>query len=213
MLATVVSNETRMDSKAAPYYCQVKSKAIPDPTAVFDRILQTLGAKNAPEAARTLGLSKQSVYDWQKSVPGLDNLLRIAKSGNASLHWLLTGEGDKHVVQAGRVSFDELLESRIREIVREEIVSSNIPIQQIGVVDEFDLEAAVRKYDTPGLVLKDWYSHDHIEMPGIESTAFSGWEKMTLEEKIQEIKGARSIQDRQREFRKHASSTKPKTIK
>ncbi|HEV7700503.1 MAG TPA: helix-turn-helix domain-containing protein [Pyrinomonadaceae bacterium] len=75
----------------------MKNKALPDAERVFARILQTLGAKNAPEAAQILGLSKQSVYDWKKSVPSLENLLRISRSGNASLHWLLTGEGAREV--------------------------------------------------------------------------------------------------------------------
>jgi hypothetical protein len=179
MLATVLSNETKRNSKAVPYRCQVKSKAIADPHTVFNRILDTLGAKNAAEAARTLGLSKQSVYDWRKSVPGLENLLKIAQSGNASLHWLLTGEGERYIMPSvtGKFSFDDLLETRIREIVREEMHSAAVPVQEIGLIDEFDIEAAIEKYDQPGLVLRDWYLHDHIDMPGIESTAFSGWEK------------------------------------
>jgi hypothetical protein len=213
MLATVLSNETRCDGKALTYRSQVKSKASPDPAAVFTRILETLRAKNAPEAARTLGLSKQSVYDWQKSVPGLENLLKIAKSGNASLHWLLTGEGERYIMPSGKFSFDDLLETRIREIVREEMHSAAAPVQEIGVVDDFDIEAAIKKYDQPGPVLRDWYLHDHIEMPGIESTAFSGWDKMTLDQKITELRGARSIQDRQREFRRNAPTSKSRNTK
>jgi hypothetical protein len=107
--------------KATPDYCQVKNKALPDAQKIFYRILQTLGAKNAPEAARILGLSKQSVYDWQKSVPSLDNLLRIAASGNTSLHWLVTGEGPERADGLPSVTFDAILEAKIRAVVREEL--------------------------------------------------------------------------------------------
>lgn len=97
MLAIAVSNETRPDSKATLYHCQAKSKVTVDPIEIFPRILEALGAKNAPEAAKLLNISKQAVYDWQKNTPSIENLLKISKSRNTSLHWILTGEGSKFV--------------------------------------------------------------------------------------------------------------------
>src|SRR5688572_2423044 len=97
MLAIAVSNETRKDSKATLYSCQAKSKVAVESSEIFPRILEALGAKNAPEAAKLLGISKQAVYDWQKNTPSIENLLKISKSRNTSLHWILTGEGSKFV--------------------------------------------------------------------------------------------------------------------
>jgi len=78
-----------------PVSSQVKSKVMSDPSDVWGRVKEVLGAGNAPEVARKLSITKQSVYEWQKKLPGLENLFLIARSGNASLHWLLTGEGPK----------------------------------------------------------------------------------------------------------------------
>lgn len=97
MLATEVSIETCHDSKGLLYFCQAKSKVAVDTTEIFPRILDALGAKNAPEAAKILGISKQAVYDWQKNTPSIENLLKISKSRNTSLHWILTGEGSRFV--------------------------------------------------------------------------------------------------------------------
>lgn len=98
-----------------------------DALAIFSRILETLGVKNAPEAARLLGISKQSVYDWQKSTPSLENLIKVSESGNTSLHWLVTGEGNRHIHAQQQISVDE----QIREIIRQEFVGKTVsPVAQ-----------------------------------------------------------------------------------
>jgi repressor LexA len=67
-----------------------------DSAGLWNRIRQALGLTGAPEIARKLGLSKQSVYLWEKGkMPGLDTLAVIAESSNVSLDWLLTGRGSK----------------------------------------------------------------------------------------------------------------------
>ena len=202
------------DSKVTPDDCQVKNKALPDAQDVFVRILKTLGAKNAPEAARILGLAKQSVYDWQKSIPSIESLLRITESGNTSLHWLLTGMGERYVGPQPNISLDAYLELKIREVVREavpdivrtELAAGTERIQDLGLVD-FDLEAAVKKYDDPLPVLIDWYAHDDLAPGNVLATfAPSGWAEMSLEQKVKEIKAARGIMDRQR----HRQDVSPK---
>ncbi|MBD0392953.1 MAG: hypothetical protein ICV52_03515 [Microcoleus sp. C1-bin4] len=62
-----------------PVSSQQKSKLKPDPTEVWERIKESLQLETAPEIARKLGLTKQSVYEWQKKLPGLDNLITIAE--------------------------------------------------------------------------------------------------------------------------------------
>jgi hypothetical protein len=192
----------------------VKSQATVDPQEVFSRILEALGAKNAPEAARLLGITKQAVYDWQKNTPGIDNLLKVAKSSNTSLHWILTGEGERIVNSEKKISIEEAIERRVREIVREEFVlltKTEQPPQELGTVDEFDIEAAVKKYDNAGAVLRDWYRHDGIPMPDVSGLAFADWQKMSLAAKIKEVTNTRKNIDNALYFeeRKRAS-TKPK---
>lgn len=121
MLVRELSNESNNRIKVIPVHCQVKSKALADATKIFERILEVLNAKNAPEVARKLGLAKQSVYEWRENTPSIDNLIKIAELGNASLDWLLTGKGEKRSAQNIRISFDKILEEKMTEIARREI--------------------------------------------------------------------------------------------
>jgi hypothetical protein len=87
---------------------------------LWERIQQALGTSGAPETARIMGLAKPSVYDWQKGkMPGLDTLIRIARMGNVSLHWLITGEGPRTIDQSQIEvsSFDNLRKTE-REIIQ-----------------------------------------------------------------------------------------------
>lgn len=77
---------------------QHKSKSMIDIDGMWGRICEALGSGSVPEIARKLGLTKQSVYAWQKGKPpALETLGVISKTANASLHWLLTGTGAKTV--------------------------------------------------------------------------------------------------------------------
>lgn len=89
---------TERDSKPIPVSRQEESKLKADHDGLWERIRLSLSVESAPEAARMLGLSKQSVYDWQKgTLPSIETLLRICESGNTSLHWLVTGQGPRQI--------------------------------------------------------------------------------------------------------------------
>lgn len=84
-------------------------KVTPEPQNVWERIQDVLHLETAPEIARKLGLAAQSVYDWKKGkLPGLDMLLKISETGNASLHWLVTGSGPKRLDRATEVEPGEI---------------------------------------------------------------------------------------------------------
>lgn len=86
-----------------------KFKVIPEPQNVWERIQDLLHLETAPEIARKLGLAPQSVYDWKKGkLPGLDTLLKICETGNASLHWLVTGQGPKRIDRATEIEPGEV---------------------------------------------------------------------------------------------------------
>ena len=71
-----------------------------DQSGFFQRVCDALGTDNVQQIADKTGIKKQSVYLWQKEGwPSLDNLFLISQSSNTSLHWLLTGEGEKCIGQ------------------------------------------------------------------------------------------------------------------
>jgi repressor LexA len=77
-----------------------------DPKGFFNRICEALGAQNAPDVARKLGISKHAVYLWANGkMPGLNglkNVIKIAELSGASLYWLLTGQGAGDTVGSER---------------------------------------------------------------------------------------------------------------
>jgi transcriptional regulator with XRE-family HTH domain len=106
-----------------------------------------------------------------------------------------------------RPSFDELLDNRLRQMLKDQSESQE-PIQDVGTVDEF-LAAAIRKYDNALPVLRDWYAHDNVVVELPQTLAFQGWDRMTLEQKVREIRGAREIMDHTRYLKeRHEASTK-----
>lgn len=77
--------------------------------------------------AEKLGFkSEQSVY---KVINGnrelsFDALQKFQTYTKRSIDWLLTGEGEKYLKPNVEVNFDDLLDQRIRTIVREELAKS-----------------------------------------------------------------------------------------
>lgn len=81
----------------------------PTSTTLWERIQEVLHLESVPRIAEKLKLSKPSVYDWQKGkMPALDTLIEIAKLGNASLHWLILGEGPKRLDRAAEIEPGEV---------------------------------------------------------------------------------------------------------
>lgn len=66
---------------------------------LWERILEALDVENGSQAARKLGLSKQTVYEWKTSTPGLLTLIDIAEYGNTSLDWLVRNIGESNTFQ------------------------------------------------------------------------------------------------------------------
>ena len=62
---------------------------------LWDRITQALGTDKTGSIAELVGIEPPSVSAWKKQAkpPSTENLLKIARLGNTSVEWLLTGEG------------------------------------------------------------------------------------------------------------------------
>jgi transcriptional regulator with XRE-family HTH domain len=89
-------------------------------------------------------------------------------------------------------------QERRRAVVAKIQSSIESAVQDLGSVDDFDIAAAVEKYDNALLVLRDWYAHDNVAIALPQTLDFQGWETYTLEKKVQEIKAAREIMDHNR---------------
>ena len=76
-----------------------------DSTGFYERVCEALGVKpgrgSKAQIARKLGFTKTTAGSWEKGeMPGMNSLQHVAKVSeltNASLHWLLTGQGPKKV--------------------------------------------------------------------------------------------------------------------
>lgn len=107
----------------------------------FNRVCDALGFANVygvkTKIADELDISSSAVGLWEKGeVPGTDalkNVLKVAESSGTSIHWLLTGEGEKFVNEKKPISFDEILENKIRGIVCEELLKNGLqPVENLG---------------------------------------------------------------------------------
>ena len=119
-----------------------------DSEEIFARILEVLSAKDAPEVARKLGLAKQSVYDWRKKNPSLESLIKISETANASLHWLVTGDGERFINSPrAKASFDEIFENKIVDAVRQEIIRGAVTIRDASLdSQEVEYEVLNRRF-------------------------------------------------------------------
>lgn len=78
-----------------------KSKVKVDSSGIWDRVQEVLGTGSAPEIARMFGITKQSVYEWQRgNTPRLNTLIEIAETKGVSLHWLVIGKGPKELASS-----------------------------------------------------------------------------------------------------------------
>lgn len=164
----------------------------------FGKRLKTAfdGATNK-EIAQRIGEKEGTVGFYVRGrIPSADILIKISKATQCSIDWLLTGE--KKAVPPPELPFHfQLLEDRIREIVREEMAAAS-PVQDLGTVDDF-LARQIESGYNPNTILVNWFERDGIDAGHLATSAFSGWDKMTLQEKIKELKAVRGIMKRQEE--------------
>lgn len=126
------------------------------------------------EIARRLGLTHGTVrnYVTGERLPAAEILIKIVTATNVSLNWLLTGNGDKDAskIQIVEKRIDDpvinksALNAMIREIVREEI-KMQMPVQELGAVDDFELDRAIGRGDGDAEIIESWYRHEGREPP------------------------------------------------
>lgn len=139
-----------------------ENEALLQENGFFDRICEALGIKNERGAkakiAEIVGVSDNAIGFWEKGeMPGrksLENIAQVSKRSNTSIHWLLTGEGEKYINPGKHINLDETFRAVVREIVREEILGNSELHEKIqGIVlamkpnaDDFkDIETSQEK--------------------------------------------------------------------
>lgn len=107
-----------------------------------ERFIEVCGSAQPADIARSLNISYQAAKNYLNGrLPDSNVLLAIAEKTPYSIHWLLTGKGEKFA-KASASEDTLLLSDRFRESVREvcrelinEILSSqNAPAQEKSVV-------------------------------------------------------------------------------
>lgn len=162
------------------------------------RLKQAFAPLNNKEIAAKLGVVPSAVQNYLGGrMPDGSTLLRISQLTGCDIHWLLTGENSHDVNQqpVEPISLDSVFEKRMREIVREELRQT--PVQDLGSVDGFDLEAAVERYDDPQVIMNEWYRADGLAPPADYGIVFfRGWKAFSREEKIAALRDARKVMER-----------------
>lgn len=157
------------------------------------RFAELFAGKKQREIAKVLDVTDTAIRNYLAGrVPDADKLQIIARKTGCNLHWLLIGEGDIYVNKGERTvraqeSFDMLLNDRIRELIRDEM-NHDKRIYDLGTVDEFDLAGSIKKHDDPGRVLTEWYAFEGWPTEELSIPDFKGWDNLSLDEKVAELK-------------------------
>ncbi|MBC7901065.1 MAG: helix-turn-helix domain-containing protein [Saprospiraceae bacterium] len=167
-----------------------------------DRLKQAFGFATMAAIARRLGIPHATIRNYFRGrMPAPDVLIKIANETNVSLNWLLIGTGEMLAADAPKPDIGKLIDLRIEEIVEEKLSARfAVEVQDLGAVDippNFDIAAAVTKYDDPHRAMSEWFRHEGREYPqdyGI--VFFQGWETFTAEEKLDAVKDAKKVLDR-----------------
>lgn len=67
---------------------------------IYERVRDALGVKNLTEVAERLGLTTGAVSQWKTTGKiSLDTLIKVSELSGVSIHWLVTGKGEKKIKQ------------------------------------------------------------------------------------------------------------------
>lgn len=163
------------------------------------RLDRTFEYEMMSDVARRLGIPHATVRNYyQGRLPAPEVLIKIANVTNVSLNWLLTGKGEMYGNQKPAVGLGRFIEDKVIEIVDKRLAAlGHGVVQELGSVDEFDVSAAIEKYDEPIRVMNEWFGHEGRECPSdLGMVFFKGWESFTADEKSAAIGDAKRMIDR-----------------
>ena len=84
----------------------------PEETTIADRIKFMRGSLAKVEFARTLGINRNTLLQWEtnKLFPNFEKLQKIHKTFKVNINWLLSGEGKPYLK---RLKYPPNIENRI----------------------------------------------------------------------------------------------------
>lgn len=150
--------------------------------------------------ARRLGIPHATVRNYYQDgrLPAPEVLIKIAAVTGISLNWLLLGTGEMYAAANPSIGLGRFLEDKINDIVDKRFAElESGTVQDLGSVDEFDVERALRKNDNPQQVMSAWFAHEGRPYPqdyGI--MFFRGWETFSDEDKTAALYDAKQLLDR-----------------
>lgn len=72
-----------------------------DKKTIYDRITEAVGMQKAADIAKALGVTPGAVSQWKiRGNISLENLSAVSLLTGVSIHWLITGEGEKLIRSA-----------------------------------------------------------------------------------------------------------------
>lgn len=112
--------------------------AIKEENSMGFRLVRAFNAKDLKEVAQIIGENYSSLHNWSTKRRDFPTtvLIKIAKMANASIDWILTGEdSEKELISSANPGFEEILENKIREVVRNEIAEGTAIHEKIqGII-------------------------------------------------------------------------------
>lgn len=170
----------------------------------IDRLNQTFDRATMAEVARRLKIPHATVRNYYKEgrLPAPEVLIKIAGETGVSLNWLLTGSGDVYAGQVPPIGLGKFLEQKIAEMIDTKFAShrsqqdSPAP-EKTRALDDFDLEAAIIRFDEPERILDEWFTHEGRRAPHDLGLAFfRGWESFPVRDKMAAIRDAKKLLNR-----------------
>ena len=167
------------------------------------RLLKVFNYASMAEVARQLKIPHATVRNYFKEgrLPATEVLIKIADETGVSLNWLLLGRGEMYAGELPRIGLGRFLEEKILEIIDQRFAdlgheppARTIPIE---VLNDFDVAAALQRYDDPQKVMRDWLHYENREFPSDFGVSFfRGWESFSNDEKIDALMDAKKALDR-----------------
>lgn len=102
---------------------------------MFNRICEALGVTKASEVAEQLGITDGSVSQWKKTGKiALKTFIRVSELSNASIHWLVTGEGERFVKNTGESKNKSVAPDKTAEDTASRSDTTHLPRLQTEIV-------------------------------------------------------------------------------
>lgn len=171
-------------------------------TDFIERLKLAFDHRSMADIARQLDLPHATIRNYfQGRLPSPEVLIKIANETNISLNWLLVGTGEMYAGYSDRMDLGRLLERKIEEMIDRRLAGqTRDTVQDLGTVDEqpeFDVEAALGKFNDPQLVMNAWFRHEGRRYPKDYAVIFfQGWDSYTDEERIEAVRDAKKVLDR-----------------